>query len=140
ATACAHNSCGMRPRGGRRLCRHCAKWWVKWVSASSAWAEDTCCIPASPGEANSGGTIRVGTRRCHAGLPERCHREERVDEMARSERTVSPSVVDMLLLKGPAGRDVKRACRKGTQEEERRLFTAYTLPIKLPYHCDKFKL
>ena len=36
ATACAHNSCGMRPRGVRRRCRHWAKWWVKCVRASSA--------------------------------------------------------------------------------------------------------
>ena len=37
--------------------------------------------------------------------------------MARFERTVTPSVVNMLLLKGPAGRGVKRACRKGTINE-----------------------
>jgi len=58
----------------------------------------------------------VGTRRCHAGLPECCRWEESADEMARFERTVTPSVVNMLLLKGPAGRGVKRACRKGTIE------------------------
>ena len=56
----------------------------------------------------------MGTRRCHAGLPECCRWEESADEMARFERTVTPSVVNMLLLKGPAGRGVKRACRKGT--------------------------
>jgi hypothetical protein len=70
----------------------------------------------------------VGRRRCHAGLPERCHREERVDEMARFEMTVTLSVVNMLLLKGHAGRDVKRTCRKRTlspMEEERRKITAY---------------
>ena len=58
----------------------------------------------------------MGTRRCHAGLPECCRWEESADEMARFERTVTPSVVNMLLLKGPAGRGVKRACRKGTIE------------------------
>jgi hypothetical protein len=56
----------------------------------------------------------VGTRRCHAGLPEHCRREESVDEMARFEKTVTLSVVDVLRLKEPVGRGVKRACRKGT--------------------------
>src|SRR5262249_55924266 len=70
ATARAHNPGGIRPRGVRRLCRHCAKCWVKWVSASSAWAGGNGGITSSMREQIVDATIALCMLHCHAGLPD----------------------------------------------------------------------